>query len=320
MGYRSTLDVVIQATLTEVGECIREFHSRRKDELFVWDTVPSIGKTLFTRLAVCNNPSLGCGDTPTPDACEWEWTMQALDVIAPEQAVFCIITASTMPGWINAFGDVLNLNFWPDWSLGGSPDDSGHDQSRKKSAAMLLGEFRQRGMIQQFPEWLGEEEETGLEIYVEDIDSFEKAKSVTPQQVKSLVPLDLLEDQIQTFLEDIIGEHFHQQDWGGEMNDLVTSHVRVGGKRVRAAFILKGRGTPGKLTIGKCGKNGDQIVRLVEAPVELYVIQHVDQIDQRVKYDLMGKVELKLSKGEKCQFCIIDGTDTARILRAYRKI
>jgi hypothetical protein len=320
MGYRSTLDVVIQATLTELGECIREFHSRRKDKLFVWNTVPSIGKTLRTRLAVCNNPSLGCGDTPTPDACEWEWTIEALDVIAPEQAIFCIITASTIPGWVNAFGDVLNLNFWPDWSLGGSLDDFDYDQSRRQYTAMLLGEFKQRGMIQQLPEWLSEKEEMRLEIFVEEIDSFEEAKSVTPQQVKSLVPLDLLEDQIQTFLEEIIGENFHQRDWGGEMNDLVTSHVKVGGNRVRAAFILKGRGTPGKLTIADCGDNGTQIVRLVEAPVELYVIQHVDEIDQRVIYDLRGKVELKLSKGEKCQYCIIDGTDTARILRAYGKI
>lgn len=159
-----------------------------------------------------------------------------------------------------------------------------------------------------------------IELHIEDIDSFAKARDIGPQAVKSLVPLDLLEDQVQTFFEQIIGENFHQEDCGGEMNDVVSSQVKVSGRRLRAAFILKGRGTKGKLTIKGCGKNSDQIVRLVEAPVDLYVIQHVDEIDQRVVYDLKGKVELKNEKGEPCQMCIIDGTDTARILVAYGKI
>jgi len=159
-----------------------------------------------------------------------------------------------------------------------------------------------------------------IKLYVEDIDSFSEVQNVQPQEVKALLPLDLLENEIQTFLEEIIGENFHQEDWGGELNDLVTSHVKVDGKRVRAAFLLKGRGTRGKLTIAKCGKHGDQIVRLFEAPVDLYIIQHVGEIDQRVIYDLEGKAELKISKGEKCRVCIIDGTETARILKAYGKI
>jgi hypothetical protein len=167
---------------------------------------------------------------------------------------------------------------------------------------------------------LGPADMKKIELHIEDIDSFAKARDIGPQAVSSLVPLDLFENQVQTFFEKIIGENFHQEDWGGEMNDLVSSQVKVEGKRLRAAFILKGRGTKGKLTIKDCGNNGDQIVRLVEAPVDLYVIQHVDEIDQRVVYDLKGKVELKNKKGEPCQMCIIDGTDTARILVAYDKI
>lgn len=159
-----------------------------------------------------------------------------------------------------------------------------------------------------------------VELFVEDIDPFCEARNVQPQEVEALLPLDLSEDEIQAFFEEIIGENFHQEDWGGEMNDLVTSQVKVSGKRIRAAFLLKGSGTRGKLTIAKCGKNGDQIVRLAEAPVDLYVIQHIGEIDQRVIYDLRGKVQLKVSEGQKCQMCILDGTDTARILRAYGKI
>ena len=138
--------------------------------------------------------------------------------------------------------------------------------------------------------------------------------------MKALLPLDLSEDRIQTFFEEIIGENFHQEDWGGEINDLVTSHIRVGGKRIRAAFLLKGNGTKGKLTIAKCGRNGDQIVRLTEAPADFYIIQHVGEVDQRVAYDLRSKVQLKVSKGESCQMCILDGTETARILTAYEKL
>jgi hypothetical protein len=162
--------------------------------------------------------------------------------------------------------------------------------------------------------------EPGCEIFVEDIDSFCKVRDVQPQDVKPLLPLNLSEEKIQTCFEEIIGENFHQKDWGGELNDLVTSYIRVNGQRVRAAFLLKGNGTKGKLTIAKCGKNGDQIVRLTEAPVNIYVIQHVGEIDQRVVFDLQSKVQLKIREGKKCQMCILDGTDTARILRAYGKI
>lgn len=159
-----------------------------------------------------------------------------------------------------------------------------------------------------------------VELFVEDIDSFSEARNVQPKEIQALLPLDLPEDEIQAFFEEIIGENFHQEDWGGELNDLVTSQVKVSGKRIRAAFLLKGSGTRGRLTIAKCGKNGDQIVRLVEAPVDLYIIQHIGEIDQRVIYDLRSKVLLKVSEGQNCKMCILDGTETARILRAYGKI
>lgn len=162
--------------------------------------------------------------------------------------------------------------------------------------------------------------ENSVELFVEDIDSFNRVQEVRPEEVKDLLPLNLLEDEVQTFFEEIMGENFHSRDWGGELNDLVSSHVRIGGRRVRAAFLLKGRGIKGRLTIAKCGQNGDQIVRLLEAPVDLYVIQHVGEIDQRVIYDLQSKVQLRVRTGHKCKMCVLDGTDTARILKAYGKI
>ncbi len=159
-----------------------------------------------------------------------------------------------------------------------------------------------------------------FELYVDDIDSFSKVREVMPQDVRALVPLNLLEDQIQTFLEEIIGENVHQPDWPGETNDLLTSQLRVNGKRLRAAFILKGRGTSGKLRIRDCGKKGDQIVKLANAPADLYIIQHINEVDEQVIVDLRDKIQLKNRQGTSCQMCIIDGTDTARILKAYSKI
>jgi len=50
------------------------------------------------------------------------------------------------------------------------------------------------------------------------------------------------------------------------------------------------------------------------------VVQHVDGIDERVITKLRGKIALMNSQGKKCRMCIVDGTDTARILLAYGKI
>ena len=158
------------------------------------------------------------------------------------------------------------------------------------------------------------------ELFIEDLDSFAKARDINPREVKPLLPLKLSEQQIKTFLEEIIGEHFGQHVGSEETTGVITSHIKVGGDRLRAAFLLKGSGTKGKLTITKCGKKGDQIVRLVEAPADIYVIQHVDAIDERVIRNLHGKIQLMNNEGKNCRMCIVDGPDTARILLAYGKI
>jgi len=52
----------------------------------------------------------------------------------------------------------------------------------------------------------------------------------------------------------------------------------INGKRMAAAFLLKGHGTRGKLTIKKCGKKGNQILKLLEEPGEVYIVQHVGRL------------------------------------------
>lgn len=158
------------------------------------------------------------------------------------------------------------------------------------------------------------------ELFIEDIDSFAKARDVNPRQVKRLVPLKLPEDHIRSFFEDIIGATVLKQELDEHATGVFTAQVKVGGERLSAAFLLKGKGTRGKLTIKKCGKDGGQIVRLLEVPADLYVIQHVDGIDEGLICDLKEKIESINTQGKSCRMCVIDGTDTARILLAYGKI
>ncbi|MGA2972610.1 MAG: hypothetical protein ABSE39_08325 [Candidatus Bathyarchaeia archaeon] len=156
-------------------------------------------------------------------------------------------------------------------------------------------------------------------VSVEEIESFEKARSVDRDKVRRLLPIELEEEKIKQSLAAIVGEEFIQKDWGGEKSDLFTSRLRLRGRRCLAAFMLKGRGTPRKLTIADCGKNGDQILRLVEEPADLFIVQHIREIDSSV-VDLLERLVAEKSMGRKKLFyCVIDGVDTARILLAYKK-
>lgn len=157
------------------------------------------------------------------------------------------------------------------------------------------------------------------ELFVEDIDSFAKARDINPRQVKRLLPLELSADQVQAHLREIIGESFQRAD-AGEPSDPLIATITVGGDRLKAAFLLKGSGTKGKLTISKCGKSGAQIEKLVQASADLYVIQHVDGIDGRVISKLKGKIASMNRQGKKCRMCIVDGTDLARLFMAHKKI
>jgi hypothetical protein len=161
-------------------------------------------------------------------------------------------------------------------------------------------------------------------IYVEDIDSFAKVRDVNPSVVAGALRagrIELSEDYVQMALEQILDVPFHRRDWGGETNDLYTTNVIVNGRRTATAFARKGRGCKSReLTISDCGKNGDQLVRLVESPAQLFVVQYVGPVADAVVKDLAGKIEERRGRGKACCFCVMDGQDTARLLRAYGKL
>lgn len=158
-------------------------------------------------------------------------------------------------------------------------------------------------------------------LYVEDIDSFRKVRDVNPAAVMDVLKdgyLDRSEDSIQTSLERILSVPFHKKDWGGESNDLYTANLIINGSRHETAFLLKGNGLRSlTMEIKHCGVNGDQILRLCNSPAKLFVVQFVGRVSEAIVSDIEGKVRNARTQGRDAWYCIMDGQDTARVLRAY---
>jgi len=176
--------------------------------------------------------------------------------------------------------------------------------------------------IQSLPEYTDLPLDTRL--YVEDIDSFRKVRDINPSLVLEFLKngyFDKSEDFIQSALERILDVSFHKKDWGGEQNDLYTANTRINGARYSTAFLLKGNGLKVKeMQIKPCGSNGDQILRLCNSPANLLIVQYVGNISETSIADIDGKVRQLRVDGKDSWYCIMDGQDTARVLRAYGEI
>jgi hypothetical protein len=132
---------------------------------------------------------------------------------------------------------------------------------------------------------------------------------------------DYSEDAIQLALEQILNVPFHKEDWGGEMNDLYTANVVINDKRTATVFLLKGNGLRKRtMELSDLGKNGDQLQRLFDIEADLYVVQFVGIISERVIKETSEKVDHRRSQGKRVSYCIIDGQDTAMLLYAYGKL
>ena len=108
-------------------------------------------------------------------------------------------------------------------------------------------------------------------------------------------------------------------DYSGEEADLFASTLILWGRRTPTAFLLNGRGLRRpQLTIADCGKNGDQIAASFPDATIAYVIQYVGPISDNLIKDVAGKVRERRAAGEDAAFCVIDGSDTARLLHAFR--
>ena len=74
------------------------------------------------------------------------------------------------------------------------------------------------------------------------------------------------------------------------------------------------------MELADCGKNGDQGLRLVQSPADLFVVQFVGEVSESVISDLDGKVAGLRAAGKNACYCIMNGQETARVLLAYGKL
>jgi len=153
------------------------------------------------------------------------------------------------------------------------------------------------------------------QITIDDIDSFKRVRNV--RGAASSLP-DISETKFKNGVRDIIGETATFKDWGGEKSDLMSTRLRLNGKRRAAAFAFKGPGQKGVLVPAKMGKNGDQCQRLFQESAEVFVIQHWREIATSVHELVATFAKVKsIAEGKTIYYCIIDGQDSGRLVRAY---
>ena len=150
------------------------------------------------------------------------------------------------------------------------------------------------------------------QIYPEDFEEFSKVKEI---EIPS--DFDEMRNIKETVLKSCLGKILSEstpKDWGGEMSDFFTSHLHLNGKRVKAAFLLKGPAKFSPMTLSHLGKNSDQIVRLSKEPADILILQHCHDILPVVIETL--KVFATQPSNPR-RYCVIDGRESLRLLNAY---
>jgi hypothetical protein len=152
-----------------------------------------------------------------------------------------------------------------------------------------------------------------FEHFVEDIDEFRRVVDV-PGDVDWSQMKGISERAFKSCLCELLGDQ-SRKDWGGERGDHFTSHIHLRGRRLTAAFLLKGPGSGFKqMEMVHLGKNGDQIFRLASEPAEMLVVQHCHEIGTAVRATLRA---FAVQPNRARRYCLIDGRDSFRLLVAY---
>ncbi len=149
-------------------------------------------------------------------------------------------------------------------------------------------------------------------IHPEEFEEFSKVKEIEiPSEFDEM--RNIKESVFKSCLGKILSEST-PKDWGGEMSDFFTSHLHLNGKRVKAAFLLKGPAKFSPMTLSHLGKNSDQIVRLSKEPADILIVQHCHDILPVVIETL--KVFATQPSNPR-RYCVIDGRESLRLLNAY---
>lgn len=156
------------------------------------------------------------------------------------------------------------------------------------------------------------------EVFLSNIDQFAAAATAPTPSAADLKRLATIpEVDVKHAFAEIIGEPFVPRDRPDEMSDLITTNISVEGERVSAAIAFKGPAKFRPLTVADMGKNGDQIYRLFNEPADLVIVQHCHQITSPIRSHMRA---FATQPGHGRMFCLINGADTVRILRTFKKL
>ncbi len=155
-----------------------------------------------------------------------------------------------------------------------------------------------------------------LELRANEIQQFSGIDPMwAPSKTEFARLAQVTERKVKETIAQLLGEHYVPADWGGEESDLFSAELLVGGQRRTGAFLLKGPAKFHPMMPRDLGKNGDQVYRLFNTPADLYVVQHCHTISAAVRKTVEA-FALQRSLTARCHYVIIDGYETARLLRA----
>ncbi len=156
------------------------------------------------------------------------------------------------------------------------------------------------------------------EVFPEDLLEFSKLTDTELQNPSEWINVmkSLPENSVKEKIAEILGD-VTKKDWGGEQNDHYTSAITMGKSRTTAAFLLKGPARFEEMQPRHLGKNADQIYRLAACPAKLLIVQHCHDIGEAVRATLRA---FAVTPHNPRHYCLIDGKDTYKLLKAYGKI
>ncbi len=151
-----------------------------------------------------------------------------------------------------------------------------------------------------------------FENFIEDFEEFAKVRDEPVPE--SYAPMKVVSERaFKTCLANILGDSV-STDWGGERSDHYSAHLHLGSRRVTGAFLLKGPAKFAPMGLNHLGKNNDQIYRLAQEPADVLFVQHCHEITTPVRATLRA---FAVHPGQSRRYCLIDGRDSLRLLRAY---
>jgi hypothetical protein len=156
------------------------------------------------------------------------------------------------------------------------------------------------------------------EIFIDDLAEFKRVKGITAARLPELSPKRLPEKIFKYGLASILGNKGRFQDWGGEKNDLYSSHVTIENRRKSTAFAFKGPATRPPLTPAKLGKNADQIQRLFSTVADAFFVQFEGRVEETVKAQMLAEAIRKSHEtGREVLYGVIALEDSHRIRVKY---